>query len=169
MKQALLFFFLLLLGGYVARAQYATPVDGPLSYKFGGIYDANGHRLTRSEGNANYFLIPEQQRLFRRGQQQYYWGAGLIVGSVAMMSIGANVQDKMEGRVSGEASEAELFIWSAAIMTGIPLLITGNVLFFSGRHKLKDVVQDYNYNRQKDAVSLSLGSQRFGYGVALTF
>ena len=46
MKKALFFLIFLVIGGFAAKAQY-VPVDGPLSYKWGGIYDANGHRLSR--------------------------------------------------------------------------------------------------------------------------
>ena len=49
MKKALFFLIFLVIGGFAAKAQY-VPVDGPLSYKWGGIYDANGHRLSRDEG-----------------------------------------------------------------------------------------------------------------------
>lgn len=76
MKKALFFLIFLVIGGFAAKAQY-VPVDGPLSYKWGGIYDANGHRLSRDEGNANYFLTPQQQRMFKRGRNQYLWGAGI--------------------------------------------------------------------------------------------
>ena len=77
MKKTLILLIFLFFGGLAANAQY-VPVDGPLSYKWGGIYDANGHRLSRSEGNQYYFLTPEQQRMFKRGQGQYYWGAGIL-------------------------------------------------------------------------------------------
>ena len=165
MKKTLIILLLLFVGGFAANAQYA-PVDGQLSYKWGNIYDANGHRLSRSEGNEYYFLTPEQQRMFRRGQKQYRWGAGIFLTAFAMNGYSVFLS---EGYESGNDT-FDAFVFAIAYCYGIPGLICGPILFFSGRHKLKDLTQDYNYyNQKKGDVSLSFGPQQYGYGLALTF
>ena len=165
MKRTLIILLFLLVGGFAANAQY-VPGDGPLSYKWGGIYDANGHRLSRSDGNANYFLTPQQQRLFKRGRNQYLWGAGLFATGFAANAFSVGL---MEGGSGTGHDTVDGFIFAFAYCYGIPSMIGGLTLFFTGRHKLKDLTQDYNYEHQKSAASLSFGPQQYGYGLALTF
>lgn len=167
MKKLILFLTIALASCFIAKAQYShsTTAEGPLSYKWGGIYDGSGHRLTRSEGNTNYFLTPEQQRLFKRGQNQYFWGAGLFLTGLAANAFSARLS--LGGRGTGNSIvDGSIIIFSCAY--GIPSMIGGATLFFSGRHKLKDLTQDYNFEHQNTA-SLSFGPQQYGYGLSLTF
>ena len=167
MKKALLFLIFLVIGGFAAKAQYVT-VDGPLSYKWGGIYDANGHRLSRDEGNANYFLTLQQQRMFKRGRNQYLWGAGITLSAVASVSY----YTLMDAGYVENTDEMNVFIGLATVMAwySLPCLIAGPSLLLTGRHKMKDLTEDYNYARQnKGDVSLSFGPQQHGYGMAITF
>lgn len=167
MKRTLIIILFLSLWGIAANAQYA-PVDGPLSYRWGGIYDADGHRLSRSEGNTNYFLTPQQQRMFKRGQNQYYWGAGITLSAVASVSYFA----LMDAGYVENTDNMNIIIGLATVMVwySLPCLIAGPSLLLSGRHKMKDLTEDYNYARQSIGdVSLSFGPQKYGYGLALTF
>lgn len=166
MKKVLIILLFLFVGGFAAKAQY-VPVDGPLSYKWGGIYDSNKHRLSRSEANVNYFLVPEQQRKLKRGQNQYFWGAGLFATGFAANAFSVGL---MEGSSGTGNDTVDGFIFAFAYCYGIPSMIGGLTLFFTGRHKMKDLTEDYNYARQnRGDVSLSFGPQQYGYGLALTF
>lgn len=165
MKKTLIILLFFFVGNIAAHAQY-VPVDGPLSYGWGGIYDANGHRLSRSEGKSGYFLTPDQQRRFKRGQNQYFWGVGLFVTGFAANAFSVGL---MEGGSGTGNDGVDGAIIAFAYCYGIPSMIGGVTLFFCGRHKLKDLTQDYNYEHQKNAASLSWGPQKHGYGLALTF
>ena len=164
MKKLFVFLVLCLCGCVTVKAQYANgPVDGPLSYKWGGIYNADGQRLSKEDAFTNYFTTPEYQRRFKRGRNDYFIGAGLAVTGAAMSLLATQLDP------SGIGSEAVGGMYLVSIVYGYPAFVTGTVLFFVGRHKLKDLTADYNYEHGQKKVSMNFGPQEHGIGFALNF
>lgn len=166
MKKLLLF----ALAFFVSSVTYAqmisvTPVDGPISYKAGNLYDANGQKITKENGlKSYYFDSPSLQRRFEKGRNQYRWGIGSFIAmgvGIAGACIFPNV-----GRGSG-GMENEAAISGAVAAVG---LIVGNCTFWSGRANLKELRDDYNHSlKQQNKTSVSFGLQPHGIGLAMTF
>lgn len=163
MRKLLIFIVFCLCGSVTLKAQYATaPVEGPLSYKWGGIYNAEGKRLSKEDGLTNYFTTPDYQRRFKRGRNQYFIGAGLALTGAAGCILTTELAP------SDIESEATGGLYLASLVYAYPAFITGTVLFFVGRHKLKDLTNDYNYEHGQK-VSMNFGPQEHGIGLSLIF
>lgn len=166
MKRVLFFLtaFLLLGIGTNCFAQYADAgrVDGNIKYTFGAYKNAQGDRIKKSELK-NYFDA-YQYADYQRGSRKIT--SGIILTSIGTLLGGCGVL-QYECAIHDRPSPIYIPIGEPIIIAGgaicaaigIPMLIIGN-------SQLNRIAKEYNNGQ---TVSMSLGYQKYGLGLALNF
>lgn len=171
MKKVLFFVLTALLTavGTDAFAQYAngTRVEGNIKYTFGAYKNANGEKIKKADLK-NYF-DSYQYADYQKASKKFR--SGITLTSVGLVAGGLGTAYVAIIKAENAGSDYDLtwllgapgYIVAAGgvicAAIGIPKLIIGN-------SQLNNIAKDYNNGQ---TVSLSLGYQQYGIGLALNF
>lgn len=160
MKKILFLAIAFFAGCFIANAQYANStsvVDGPISYKFGNLYDANGQVIKGQDNVISYIGSDNYFNIYQKAHKKYLAGAIVSAAGVGLFVTGCIFNDKF---IDDTPVGLGCRLWS------YPAMIVGGIMYFKNNGKLKQLAKEYNYNK---GASLSFGPTDYGVGFALNF
>ncbi len=151
----------------MANAQYVQQnviVDGPIKYKLGNLYDANGKVLKEQDEVIAYIGSEQYFQVYERAHINYKTGAIMSLVGVCMFTSGSILPFKnkiMDGPIT----------WGEFLhVTSIPPMIVGGIKLIKNKSRLKEVAEVYNYNyNYNQKSSLSFGQTSSGLGLSFVF
>jgi hypothetical protein len=156
-----------------AKAQTILP-KSELSYKAWGNIAYEGHKV--SEEQLQGILDPEQYTAFAEAKHKFASGKTLCIIAIPLAAAGAvsifgadTIGKKLYGGTDGAPLVSRLS--GVLFMTGaIAVAAVGIPNLFVGRHRIQNVVEDYNrQNGFSYEPSVSFGAQQYGIGFAYKF
>ena len=169
MKKVLFFVLTALLTavGTDAFAQYAngTRLEGNIKYTFGAYKNANGEKIKKADLK-NYF-DSYQYADYQKASKKFR--SGITLTSVGLVAGGLGAA--WMAFIDEDNSDSS---FDLAIFTPAPILMAGGVIcaaigipnLIIGNSQLNNIAKGYNNSQ---TVSLSLGYQQHGIGLALNF
>lgn len=165
MKKIVLILMALLAISVMANAQYAksSVVDGPIKYKYGNYYDANGQIIKGQESVIAYLGSDNYFNIYEKAHKKYKTGAIVSTVGIGLFTAGCIIKKPLEGDAGAFGTYGTVLrIWS------YPTMLIGGLLYFKNNGRLKQLAKEYNYN-YKQKSSLSFGATDNGVGFAYIF
>ena len=138
-------------------AKSTQKVDGPISYKFGNLYDANGQIIKGQENVISYIGSDNYFNVYEKAHKRYKTGAIVSAAGVGLFVTGCIFNDKF---VDDTPVGLGCRLWS------YPAMLVGGIMYFKNQGKMKQLAKEYNYNQK---ASWSFGPTNSGIGLAYNF
>lgn len=146
-------------------AQTSDPVNH-IKYTMGGFKDANGTKLSKDQIMGLFDQTQFSNYITASNKYKNGWiltgtGAVLLVAGAALIPNAGEIENSTTQSISIASCIAGVAVGAVLCGVGIPKIVKGNL-------DMGSVADDYNYGHRK-AVSMSVGTQQYGFGLAFNF